>query len=127
MSYADATDMEARFGDGEMDQLGSASDIAQALADADAVIDAHLAGRYALPLDSVPPILKGYACDLARERLYKDDAPEIVVKRGDDARRFLREVAQGRILLGVQPQPATAGGIAWSAPARVMTSGMEMP
>lgn len=113
MSYAIAADLIARYGETEIiqlsDRLGDgildAGVVDQALADAGAVIDGYLSGRYALPLLPVPAILVGYACDLARERLYKDAAPEIVVKRADDARRFLALVGQGKLSLGVTPEP----------------------
>lgn len=127
MSYATISDMQARYGDDEIAQLGGASDIAQALADAAALIDGHLAGRYTLPLSSVPPVLRAVACDLARERLYKDAAPEVVSKRGDEARRFLAALADGRITLGIQPAPEAAGGIAWITPGRVMRTDMTVP
>jgi phage gp36-like protein len=126
MAYAAAADLIARYGEEELiqlsDRLGDgvmdAAVIDQALADAGAVIDGYLAGRYTLPLAPVPAILTGYACDLARERLYKDAAPEIVAKRADDARKFLVLAGQGKLGLGVQPEPAVSGGPAWSAPGR---------
>jgi phage gp36-like protein len=126
MPYATTADLVARFGESELiqltDRLGDgvldAAVVSQALADADAVINGFLAGRYTLPLSPVPAILVGYACDLARERLYKDAAPEIVIKRADDARKFLALAGQGKISLGAQPEPASVGGPAHSTPGR---------
>lgn len=125
MPYSTQADLAARFGVGELIQLtdhnGTGSiDLAvlgQAIADADAIIDGHLAGRYTLPLDPVPAILTGYACDLVRARLYKDAAPEIVIKRADDAMRFLSLIGQGRLTLGVQPEPAGSDTVQFT-PAR---------
>jgi len=118
MAYATLADLIARFGETELielsDRLGAGqidpTVIDQALSDAAGVIDGHLAGRYALPLAPVPSILLGYACDLARERLWKDAASELIVKRGDDARKFLVMVAAGKVTLGIQPDPAAAPG-----------------
>lgn len=127
--YAATADLVARFGESELiqlsDRLGDgvmdAAVINQALADAGAVIDGHLAGLYTLPLAPVPAILVGYACDLARERLYKDAAPETVGRRADDARRFLVLAGQGKIALGAQPPLAALGGPAYSTPGRVFS------
>ncbi len=118
MTYATLTDLTTRFGAAELTQLtdrlgGVQIDTAvidQALNDASAVIDGYLAGRYALPLSPVPSILISYACDLARERLWKDAASELIVKRGDDARKFLALAAAGKVTLGIQPDPAAAPG-----------------
>lgn len=127
MAYALTADLVARYGEEELiqltDRLGDgvmdAAVIDQALADAGAVIDGYLAGRYTLPLSPVPHILVGYACDLARERLYKDAAPEVVVKRADDARRFLALAGQGRISLGPQPEPTSDGVIQFTVGQKV--------
>lgn len=132
MTYATLSDLIDRFGAEELTQLTDRDGVGdlgqavidQALADAGAVIDGYLAGRYTLPLTPVPAILVGYACDLARERLYKDAATETVIRRADDARRFLALVGQGKLFLGVQPEPAGAAGVAWSAPERVMGEGL---
>lgn len=115
MSYATAQDMAARFGAPELDQLADrngdgmpdAGVVDGALADADAEIDAYLAGRYPLPLAHVPPVLARIACDIARYRLWADKASEEVRNRYADARRLLEQVAAGRVLLGVSTDPAT--------------------
>ncbi|ABE45643.1 gp436 family protein [Polaromonas sp. JS666] len=110
MSYAVKQDMIDRFAQSELIQLtdrtGSAiavddAVLAQALLDADAEIDGYLMGRYALPLASVPRILIGACCDVARYRLYDDRATEQVTKRYDDAIKFLKLVADGKVSLGI--------------------------
>ena len=119
MPYALLADMAARYGETELvqltDRMGDgvvdAALVDQALLDAGAVIDGYLAGRYTLPLASVPAILVGYACDLARARLYTDAAPEIVLKRESDALKFLALAAQGKINLGASPEPASDNGV----------------
>jgi len=72
MSYATSDDLAARFGATELDQLADRNGdglpddgvVQGALADADAEIDAYLAGRYPLPLAHVPPVLARIACDM---------------------------------------------------------------
>lgn len=135
MAYATQSDMERRFGADEVLQLADrdgdsvhdAGVIDGALNDASAEIDAYLAGRYALPLASTPPLITRIACDIARYRLWDDHASEEVRRRYEDARRLLGEIAAGRVTLGLPDAPAVApGGVAWSAPAAVFDeSGMS--
>jgi phage gp36-like protein len=123
--YAAFADLVARYGEAEIAQLtdrdtppsGAADEAVaeRALLDADAEIDAYLAGRYALPLASPPPVLRRVACDIARYRLWDDRASEEVRLRYEDARRLLQAIADGHVALG-----AAASGVAWSAPRRVM-------
>lgn len=125
MSYASLADLVARFGEMEIiqltDRIGAGqidTDVLdQAIADADAVIDGYIATRVTLPLSPVPSILVGYGCDLTRERLYRDaPADHPVVRRGNEARKFLAQVAAGNILLGVQSGLSTpAGGVQMAA------------
>lgn len=132
MNYATQQDMVDRFAEVELVQLTDSTNsgaidaavLGRALDDADAEIDGYLAGRYALPLTTVPKILVGYACDIARYRLYDDRATEHVAKRYDDAVRYLRMVAEGKVGLGLSSASeaaAPAGGPAISAPARVFS------
>lgn len=130
MSYATVANLETRFGAAEVLQLSDrdgngtadAGVIQQALDDADALINGHLAARYQLPLASVPPVLVQYACDIARFLLFKDAAPEVVARRYQDALRFLERVASGTISLGVQPAPAAAAPAAAAASAAPVRS-----
>jgi phage gp36-like protein len=83
------------------------------IADADAEIDGYVGTRYALPLaEPVPAVLVPIACDIARYRLYDDAVPDIVRKRYEDAIARLKDIAAGRLVLGVDPlapAPAAAG------------------
>ncbi len=109
MSYCTEQDMIDRYGETEMIQLtdhanlgGIDSDVlASAIADADGEIDGYLSGRYSAPVTPVPKVLLRIACDLTRYYLYDDQAPEHVIKRYDDAVKFLRGVAAGQISIGV--------------------------
>jgi phage gp36-like protein len=99
MSYASVNDMVIRFGEakllrlamtptGELDQAA----ITIALQDAGALIDGYLAGRYPLPLAHIPSALVPICADIARHRLYGEQAPEQIAKRNEAALGFLKGV-----------------------------------
>jgi phage gp36-like protein len=130
MTYAVQADLVERFGELEMVQLTDrqglgiidADVLDRALQDADAEINGYIGSRVTLPLTSVPKILVGYACDIARYKLYADDPIENVRNRYKDAIRFLELVGQGKLSLGVttENEPvATAGGVKASTPCSV--------
>ncbi|ACQ92374.1 protein of unknown function DUF1320 [Tolumonas auensis DSM 9187] len=109
MRYAEATDLTLRYGEPELlrltDLTGSGVvDTAAcnvALDDASALIDGYLAGRYPLPLLHVPTALVPICCDIARHRLYGEQAPEQIAKRYDAALAFLKSVGKGELALGL--------------------------
>lgn len=115
--YARRQDMVARFGETEILQLtdrtnrGEIDDsaLSQALRDADAEIDSYLVGRYLMPLPSVPRVLRLYACDIARYRLYDDRVTDAVTSRYKQAVSALRQIADRRITLDL---PATEADVA---------------
>lgn len=111
-----------RFGERELiqisDRTGQADGVDDAVAnraleDAGAEIDGYLAGRYTLPLSTVPRVLVNVACDIARYRLYDDRVTEAVQKRYEDAIKFLTLVSTGKVGLGLDtntaPVPSTGG------------------
>lgn len=102
MSYAAVADLRQRFGSHEIALLDGTGDdrVTAALADAAAEIDAALADVFVLPLPAGPwPLLVALSCDLARHRLYDDEAPNPVRNAAMRARTRLRAVAAGRIAL----------------------------
>lgn len=109
MPYATQQALIDRFGESELIRLSDhegtgaidAGVVAGKLADADAEIDGYLAGRYTLPLTTVPEALRRIACDIARYHLYDDRVTEAVQKRYDDAIKFLVLVSKGQVQLGV--------------------------
>lgn len=134
MTYATRQDLIDRFGEDELIGLTSrhgalAIDedvLSRALVDADAEINGYLAGRYSLPLEHVPTILPRLAADIARYRLQEDRVTEAVATRYKDAVAFLRAVAKGEVLLGLDAdgqQAPSAGAVpAFSSPGRVFTA-----
>lgn len=117
--YCDKQDMIDRFGKPELVELtdrdGSAGDIVdevlnQAIDDASSTIDGYLGGRYSLPLSTVPRILKRHACDLARYFLYDnvlDDSSQ-ASKRYNDTIKYLEQVGNGRVQLGLDDKSVKA-------------------
>lgn len=107
MGYATPTDLIARFGADEIEQLSDFAAVGvadyavidSALADASDEIDGYLATRYQLPLDSTPALLVRIACDIARYRLWKDRASEQVRKGYDDALLVLKRLSAGTMQL----------------------------
>lgn len=121
MSYAAVSDLVERFGEQELTQLTDrstppaseiAQDVAQAALDsASGLIDGYVARKYQLPLLTPPPLLTDLCCDIARYRLYADQAPEKVVKDYDGAIKTLTGIANGLVKIdaaGVEPAPRPA-------------------
>jgi len=107
MSYCTTTDLIERFGETELreltddENLGQIDDaaVARAIADADAIIDAHIGTRYSLPLSTVPALLTGLSCDLVRVQLYDDIENAAVTNAGNRARALLRDIRDGKLEL----------------------------
>ena len=132
MSYCTLTDLVDRYGEQEMLQLtdrdrdgvADAAYIDGVLSDIDAQIDAHLAGRYALPLSQTPRVLVRIACQLAREAFaiangarLDDQTPE----RSDAnaARTMLRDIAKGTISIGTPVPTSSTGSVEMTTGGRV--------
>lgn len=120
MPYCTKQNMIDRFGSEELIQLTDRTNagviddtvLNQAIDDASSEIDGYLAGRYALPLATVPTALTRIACNMARYHLYDDAATEAVRQRYEDAVKFLRSVGTGQIDMGLatdgsRPTPST--------------------
>ncbi|MDQ2822962.1 MAG: DUF1320 family protein [Pseudomonadota bacterium] len=102
MTYATRQDMELLYGAAEVTQRESAlppGAVDKALANADALIDGYLVGRYTLPLYPIPPNLPQIASALARYTLMGDAATERARNDQKDAMIWLRDVQAGRVML----------------------------
>lgn len=86
--------------------------VARALADTDAVIDAHLKARYTLPLTEVPPLLADLASSIAIWKLHRHDPNQKVKDDYTDALRQLKALADGSLRLPVETgeEPGGNGG-----------------
>jgi phage gp36-like protein len=92
------------------ENTGSVNDerVTEAIDSAANEIDTYLGSRYELPLSSTPPILLKMNVDIAIYNLYsrvKEQTPETRKDRYDNAIKFLKNVAEGKISLGTQPPP----------------------
>ncbi len=118
MTYCTKKDLTDRFGIDELveitdtNNVGDIDDVKlnQAIADAGAEIEGYVAGRYSLPLTIVPPVLKMYACDITRYKLYDDRVTEQVEKRYNDAMKYLMRLAEGKVTLGIAEATEAANG-----------------
>lgn len=111
MTYITQAEFEKRFGESELAELTEGTDFAAVSADAASLIDGYLAARYTLPLVSVPMIVKGWAADVLRFKLWDEHAPEEVRRRYEDALAQLKLVSTGVIALppGSDGTPSTSG------------------
>lgn len=133
MPYATVTDLQDRLGEPRLTQL---TDLAQppvglvdtavaqkALDDAEAEIDGYLMGRYTLPLQPVPPVLRVHACTIAHYRLLGSAVDEATREDYKATRAYLMSVAKGDVLLLPPSQavaPAGAGMVMFNGGAKVM-------
>ncbi len=114
--YCAKQDLINRFGEDELINLTDRNDmsvideviLAQAIADACAEMNGYIGSRYALPLATIPETLKPFSCDIARYKLYDEQATEHVTERYNSAIKFLLSVSKGHISLGVDSDGAKA-------------------
>lgn len=104
MLYATQDSLVKRYSENLIAALaGQEADkkVQEALEDASQTIDSYLAGRYSLPLNTVPAVLERHCCYLARYFLEKNRATEQARRDYEDSIKFLEKVATGTISLGL--------------------------
>ncbi len=73
---------------------------------AQTLIDGYLLGRYTLPLQSVPEILRVMATDLSIYRLYSrrfhTDMPDSINDKYKNSIRLLEQIQKGIVSLGIE-------------------------
>jgi phage gp36-like protein len=134
MSYATLAMLTDRYGLRMLADLTDRGEVAtgavdtdvvdRALADADAVIDGYLAGRYTLPLATVPPLVADIAASIAIWRLHPSAADPKIEADYREALRMLRDIADGRVRIpagGVEPVATGGSGARMTDRARPMT------
>jgi len=131
--YCTEQQLIKRFGEAVVSQLTSRDGsgridrrvLAEAVADASAEIDMHLAGRYLLPLSTVPLPLVRIACVLVRDILAVNSDTSDERWREDAAavRKMLGDISSGRVNLGVdaaaKPAVTSDGGVQMDTGGRV--------
>ena len=113
MLYATPQGLVKRYGEQSIKTLAISADspkVAEAIEDASQTIDSYLAGRYTLPLKSVPAVLERHCCYIARYFLEKNRATDQARRDYDDSIRYLEKVANGTISLGISEDGKTVEG-----------------
>lgn len=90
----------------------NAAVVEEAVRQAEELVDAHLRGRYNLPLQPVPSIVKDVSVNLARHWLYArrpegNDLPDAVTRTYKAAMTLLESVRDGKLTLGTPTGEAT--------------------
>lgn len=122
MAYCAQTDVEFAAGGYdrlvELTDLDAAGDVntdvlAAAIADADAWINGYLQRRHAVPLASVPALVKAasaqetvYRLKVARRSATTEDK-----EQHEERLAWLRDVAKGLASVGVDPQPTKSTSV----------------
>lgn len=108
MAYCSQSDLLTMISQEELAELtaetGDLPDplvVNEAIARADAEIDAYLGSRYSVPLSPTPPRIKALAVDMAIYHLYsrRSVAPPVRREKYEAAIAFLKEVAAGTLAL----------------------------
>ncbi len=122
MAYATQAEVEklvpppilVQLADDNHDGVADTNVLTEALEWADDQINAYCGARYQVPFASVPGVINKAAVDLAVYYLYSrratSDVPPIRKQRYDAVMKFLRDAADGKVSLGVQPAPAEDAG-----------------
>lgn len=139
MPYATADDIAERLGPHQWEALADragdgtidAEAVDRALADADALIDAHVGAQHALPLVSVPTLLGTLAVDIAIWRLAQPQPTQVTEERRQgyqDALALLKRIADGTARLPgvVDPVAGNQGSGTAVVPGPVSTFGRGM-
>lgn len=121
MPYASVQDMVDRFGNTEVLRLSDPEDrsnevivaakVELAIADAGALVDDYVRGRYLTPLAPAPASIVRATCVLARYDLAKGERTEPTEQMRLDRKEvisWLEGIAAGRVNLDVQPASGSA-------------------
>lgn len=119
MSYASLDELTARYGESFLVDLTDRgappgaideSAVDRALADADALIDGYLKGRYALPLSVTPPLIIDLALKIAIYNLHRSAVADKIAADYAAALKTLAGIGSGLIRLDVAgAEPASSG------------------
>lgn len=99
--------------------------VARVLADADAEIDGYLAGRYALPMAEVPPMITNLALIIAIYNLHTFEPDPKIIRDYEQAMKRLREISNGTVMIpaaGLEPERVEGSGARLTDRERPMTA-----
>ncbi len=92
--------------------------INEVIAKADGDIDGYIGGRYSLPLTTVPQKIKDISVDLAIYYLWtrrpERKAPEEIRVKYNDGIKKLKDIQEGRFLLGIAQMGSSGSDITGS-------------
>ncbi|HOW51758.1 MAG TPA: DUF1320 domain-containing protein [bacterium] len=127
MPYSALADLVKVIDERELIQLSNddtsatavnAVNVAQAITDADNLIDGYVSGRYSLPLAPVPGLIKKISVDLAVYNLWarrrRAEMPEGIENSYKNAIKLLERMQEGKILLSATQIPSgneASGGL----------------
>lgn len=125
MAYCTIAQLTDRYGTALLRELTDRADVAtgsidetvlnRAIADADAVIDGYLRGRYSLPLTSTPALLVDLSLVISIYKAHANVASEKIRKDYDDAIKTLTQISNGTVRLpdvaGAEPAGSGAAGV----------------
>lgn len=136
MPYTTLDQLNDRYGAGLLISLTDRGEVAtgavvqdtvdQAIADADAMIDGYLKGRYKLPLAEVPPQVEALSRAISIWNLHVYDAPKQIEAGYKDALAQLRDISKGIITLdvaGIEPETSGGQGVMVTDRERPLTEG----
>lgn len=129
MAYSSQTDLTTEIAEATVRELTDDSNtgaidsdkVARAIANADAVIDAHVRVHYSVPIaPPIPALIRKLSIDLATFNLYSRraalfDIPNWIDTRQKDAMRMLEKIREGKMDLGIEPPPAISSAAVASA------------
>ena len=131
MTYATQQDLIDRYGEARLVELSDravpptntidAAVVDQALADAAAVIDSYVGGRYQTPVVPVPDVLRVHACVLAWSTLHVFTPDDKAVNDQRATIRHLEAIAAGRAQLPGAEVPSAPAEAEVVGPNRVVS------
>lgn len=135
MPYCTQAQLENRYGTALLVEISDRADVPtgtvdtdlvlRAITDADALIDGYLAGRYALPLASVPALVTDLSQRIAVYYAHSNVASDKIGRDYEAALRQLKDIASGLIKLdagGAEPQGSGASEVRSNDPERPLTA-----
>lgn len=135
MDYCTQAQLEERYGTALLVEISDRADVptgtidaalvARAIADAGALIDGYLAGRYALPLAAVPPLVADLCQRIAIYYAHSNVASEKIAEDYRAALRQLKDIASGVVKLdagGAEPEGSGASEVRTNEPERPLSA-----
>lgn len=135
MDYCTQVQLENRYGTALLTEISDRADvptgaidtglITRAIADATALIDGYLAGRYALPLTSVPALVTDLAQRISIYYAHSNVASDKIGKDYEAALRQMKDIAAGLIKLdagGAEPEGSGASEVRSNDPERPLSA-----